>query len=139
MNKSIISNVTRLVTKSLEKSDITDFLLRLRRAGYLLLGIVFPAALPLSIHHTHQPFSFSRIDVLQRLQQLKTEMEHLICVAEAEKRLETEEYLSTKDFAYLVGLTPKTISNRASSGKFSNTYRENGQWYIHKSELSNYE
>ncbi|MEX0662082.1 MAG: helix-turn-helix domain-containing protein [Balneolaceae bacterium] len=139
MYKPNFYSVTSLFPKSLEKSDITDFLWRLKRSGLLLMGLAFPAALPLSIHHTRQPFTFSRIDVLKRLQELRTEMDHLISVAEAEKRLETEEYLSTKDFAYLVGLTPKTISNHASSGRFSKTYRENGFWYIHKSELAHYE
>lgn len=134
-----LKGVTATIAESLKKSDITDFLIRVKRGGLVVLGLTFPAAFPLSIHGTDQPFHFSRVDILNRLYTLKNELNDLISAAEAEKALRKNEYLTTKEFAYLVGLDPKTISNRASAGKFRNIRRENGLWYIHKSELDSYE
>lgn len=47
-------------------------------------------------------------------------------------------YLTTTQFAAFVALTPKTISNKASSGGFEKAKQVGGQWLIHKSELERY-
>lgn len=48
---------------------------------------------------------------------------------------ENEEWLITGVVARLSGLNKKTISNMASSGRFTNSRFEDGRWLIHRSEM----
>lgn len=81
-------------------------------------------------------FSISAKSLLSRIREMKTNLDELMNDAEALATAENEEWLTTAQFARLKGLTAKTVSNYAGSGKYKLVRRnEVGQWLIHKSEL----
>lgn len=72
------------------------------------------------------------------LKSISNATKELLELEEAMQAYESLDYLTTTDFARLVELEPKTISNYASSGRIHNRQRKGDLWLIHKSELENF-
>ena len=74
-------------------------------------------------------------DLLTAIRELEEQVQQVKKMAE--NSLIKKEWLTTHEFARETGLKPKTVSNYASKGKFSQIRKsENGKHQIHKSELS---
>lgn len=74
--------------------------------------------------------------VLQRLGTLKKQLAELETDTRAWLKAREEGWLTTREFARLAGLLPKTVSNYASAGKYRYSKQmDNGQWLIFYTEL----
>lgn len=97
------------------------------------LGYSYPESSPLYF------FSFELKDIYNELSDLGNKVSCLKEKLEAKLAYDEAEFLTTRQFAALVDVKPKTISNKASSGEFADLAKfENGQWLIHKSLVDYY-
>ena len=82
------------------------------------------------------PIAIKKVN--RRLKEAQSEIDFLVGLTEALVAEHQSDYLTTRQFAFLVELAPKTITNYVRDGKIKTVTRTKNGYLIHKSELENY-